>query len=53
MMRSCNPVEISSKSAGIASKIIGTCGAKEHTWYVLNKTNQKNHVWKIMSLIVH
>ena len=34
-MRSCNPVEISFESTGIASKIIGTCGVKEYTWYVL------------------
>ena len=35
--RSCNPVEISSKSTRIASKIIETCGVKEHTWYVLSE----------------
>lgn len=39
-MKFCNPVEISSKSTGIASQIIGTCGVKEHTWCVLPEVIQ-------------
>ena len=39
-MRSCNPVEISSKSNGTACKIIRTCSIKEHTWYQVIHTQQ-------------